>query len=62
MKPILLRERQKRVIIQTNKMTSTSITQGRKETTLDGSQGKLLGKEIFDLRPNEKRNIPGERT
>ena len=50
------------MIIQTNKMTSTSITQGRKETTLDGSQGKLLGKEIFDLRPNEKRNIPGERT
>ena len=46
---------------QTNKMTSISITQGRKETTLDGSQGKLLGK-MFDLQPNEKRNIPGERT
>lgn len=39
---------------QTNKMTTTSITQGRKETTSDGSQGKLLGREILDPRPNEK--------
>lgn len=45
-------------------MTSTSNTkrtQGRKKTTSDGSQGMLLGQEIFELRSDKKGNTSGER-
>lgn len=51
----MLLKRQKRVTNQTNKMTSTSITQGRKETAVDGIQGSSWERRYLTCDPMKKK-------